>query len=420
MKLLAVTFGTRGDFEPFLTLGQGLADAGHEVRLVSHASFAGLAEGSDVEFVGAPGRGMKEILETDEARAMMRKVGNPLTLRRRLDELLGDDVRALYASVAEETGAADAVLAFPATFPAMDAAENAGKPVVQVHHVPALPTKTFPNAVNFAHGASYGAIGNRLTFTADATATSVAMRRTINRARREVLGMPRASVRGALRQRQSFAGALIGTSPHVLSAPSDWPRNATVCGYWWPRAVDAPPPEPELIEFIETSPAPTVFLTLGSTVIDDPAAMTELLVGAAGDAGVRLILQSGWSGLGEGAAGEDVLVTGDLAYPEIFDRVDALAHHGGAGTVALGLRHAKPTLILPAIADQFFWGHRLHELGTSPEPLPLKKLTREKVAARLRELVGNSGYATAARTAAEAIAEEDGAKAAADAVGRFF
>jgi UDP:flavonoid glycosyltransferase YjiC (YdhE family) len=30
-------------------------------------------------------------------------------------------------------------------------------------------------------------------------------------------------------------------------------------------------------------------------------------------------------------------------------------HHGGVGTVAVGLKHGKPTLVIPAFGDLFFW-----------------------------------------------------------------
>ncbi len=410
-----MTFGTRGDFEPFLSLGSGLAEAGYDVRLASHAAYEPLAADSGVEFAGVGGRSMKEILESEEAQEMMRRIGSPLTLRKRLDGLLRDDVMEIYRGVAAAAEGTDAVLAFPATFPALDVAESTDLPVVQVHHVPTIPTSEFPIAANFAHRRSYGRFGNRFSYTADAAATSVAMRRSVDRAREQVLGMRGASVRANLKQRSRFAGAVVGASHHALRPPSDWPDNAVMCGYWWPRAIDAPAPSDELIEFVATD-KPTVFFTLGSMVIDNPATLTESVVGAARDAGVRLVLQRGWSGLGKGVDDDDVFVCDDLSYPEIFDRVDAVVHHGGAGTTALGLLHGRPTLVLPAIADQFFWGHRLNEIGAGPEPLALKKLTRNELAARLRLLVTDPAFGWTTTVLAEAISQEDGPANAAQAI----
>jgi UDP:flavonoid glycosyltransferase YjiC (YdhE family) len=398
-----------------LTLGHGLVEAGHEVRLVTHEMFRPLAADSGVEFVGAAGRGMREIIESEEAQEMMRSIGNPLTLPRRVERLFGDDVDHLYRAVYEAAGGIDAVLCYPATFPAIDVAEQLGLPVIQVHHVPAMPTRAFPAAADFVQRESLGAAGNRLSYAAEAAATTLVMRRPVNKARERVLGAGKSSVRTTLRKRRSFAGAVVGVSPALLARPDDWPSSVTTCGYWWPRAIDAAPLSDEVYDFLDAG-SPTVFFTLGSTTIESPEATTGLVVGAARDAGVRLILQRGWGGLGDDVISKDVLVVDDLAYPQLFDRVDAVVHHGGAGTTALGLRHGRPSLAIPAIADQFFWGHRMHALGVGPEPLPLKKLTRRQLTLRLGALVDDVNYSHRAADIAEELANEDGVAAAVNAV----
>ncbi|MBI2692422.1 MAG: glycosyltransferase family 1 protein [Solirubrobacterales bacterium] len=419
MRLLAITFGTRGDVEPFLTLGSGLVEAGHEVRLVSHAAFEGLASGSGIEFVGSSGRGMREIIESEEAQELMRSVGNLLTLPRRLEHLFADDIDLLYESVDAAARDVDAILAFPATFPALDVAELRGIPVVQIHHVPAMPTRAFPPAVNFVHRESLGRVGNRLAYSADAAAATLAMRRPVNAARRRVLRTRRRGVIGTLRQRNNYKGALVGVSPHVLLPPPDWPERVETCGYWWPRGVDAPPLNTEVRAFLDRD-GPVIFFTLGSTALDDPERITEVVCRAAREAGARLLLQRGWSGLGDGAESEDVMVVDDLSYPELFDRVTAVVHHGGAGTTALGLRHGRPSMAIPAIADQFFWGHRMQALGVGPRPLALRQLTQPEVAVRMRSLVEDQRYLERATILSNLLANEDGVANAVAALDRML
>jgi UDP:flavonoid glycosyltransferase YjiC (YdhE family) len=377
--------------------------------------FRPLAAESGVEFVGAPGRGMREIIESDEGQELLRSLGNPLTLPRRIEQLFGDDVDHLYRAVLDAADGMDAVLCYPATFPALEVADQLDLPVVQVHHVPAMPTKEFPAAVDFVHRASLGSAGNRLSYVADAAATSMIMRRPVNAARRNVLGAKRGGVVSSMRRRRDFAGAVVGVSPKMLSRPDDWPEKVTTTGYWWPRAIDAPPLDQDTCEFLDGE-GPTIFFTLGSTPLEDPQTTTNVVVGAAHDAGVRLVLQRGWGGLGDGADSDDVLVVGDLAYPELFDRVTALVHHGGAGTTALGMRHGRPSLVIPAIADQFFWGNRLHALRVGPSLLALKDLSRERLAKRMRKLVTEPTYARNAEVIGEALRAEDGVAVAVRAV----
>jgi UDP:flavonoid glycosyltransferase YjiC (YdhE family) len=39
----------------------------------------------------------------------------------------------------------------------------------------------------------------------------------------------------------------------------------------------------------------------------------------------------------------------------LFPRVDAVIHHGGAGTTVIGLNCGKPIVIVPFFGDQPFW-----------------------------------------------------------------
>ena len=41
-------------------------------------------------------------------------------------------------------------------------------------------------------------------------------------------------------------------------------------------------------------------------------------------------------------------------------------HHGGAGTTATAARAGVPQLVVPHMTDQFFWRHRLTQLGLTP------------------------------------------------------
>ncbi len=421
MRLTSVTFGSRGDVEPFATLGRGLAAAGHEVRLVSHEMFSDLTEGTGQEFVGAPGRSIRDLVESEEGQALLRHVRNPLAIGRRLTALIAPDLQHIYETTLAAAEGADAILCFPATFPALDVATMLGLPVVQVHHVPAVPTDAWPVPVSYIGARTLGPVGNRMSYAADALVTWRLTRDAVDGVRRRVLGRAPRTARQTLTQWRRRVGALVGVSPSVLPAPPDWPGDVVTCGYWWPGGVnDAPPPlDAETLDFLSTGPPP-VFLGLGSTPLDDPAAVTAIVTGAARDAGVRLVLQRGWAGLGEGVESETVHVVDDLPYTALFDHVAAVVHHGGAGTTALGLRHGRPTLALPALADQFFWGHRVKSLGAGPAPLPVKRLERAALARRLTALTATTHFTQRACALAGAMENEDGEAAAAAALDRYF
>lgn len=375
-----------------------------------------------MEMAVARGRGIHALMESDEGREALRHARNPLALLRRIADLFAPELHLIYEDTLRAAEDADALLAFPATFPALDVAAHLGRPVVHVHHVPAVPTRSFPVPAPYIAARTLTPLGNRASYTLDAGVLWWITRGALARVRGPVLGCryagaPRA--RETLAQRRRRAGAVVGVSPHVLPPPRDWPADVVACGYWWANATGRAPLAPETEAFLAAGPAP-VFVGLGSTPVADAGATTRRLTQAGRDAGVRLILQRGWAGLGEAVDAPGVHLTGDVAYDALFPRVAAVAHHGGAGTTALGLRHGRPTLCMPALADQFFWGHRVAAIGAGPSPLPVKRLARSRLASRFAALVERDAYATRASDIARALEGEDGCATAVKAVERFL
>src|SRR5512142_2157509 len=55
MNISLLTYGTRGDVQPFVALAAGLQRAGHRVRLAAPQRFAGLAAQHSIPFAALPG-----------------------------------------------------------------------------------------------------------------------------------------------------------------------------------------------------------------------------------------------------------------------------------------------------------------------------------------------------------------------------
>jgi UDP:flavonoid glycosyltransferase YjiC (YdhE family) len=82
-------------------------------------------------------------------------------------------------------------------------------------------------------------------------------------------------------------------------------------------------------------------------------------------------------------------------------------HHGGAGTTAAGLRAGIPNIVLPFIADQPFWGKRVHAIGAGPKPVLVKDLSEEKLT-RLIEESQDQALRERAHRLGDALQREDG------------
>jgi len=97
----------------------------------------------------------------------------------------------------------------------------------------------------------------------------------------------------------------------------------------------------------------------------DPQRLTELLVAAVRQAGVKAVLLAGWGGL-KISSDKEIFSAEALPHDWLFPRIAAVVHHGGAGTTGAALR----AVVVPFAMDQPFWGSRVAALGAGPEPIP--------------------------------------------------
>jgi sterol 3beta-glucosyltransferase len=98
----------------------------------------------------------------------------------------------------------------------------------------------------------------------------------------------------------------------------------------------------------------------------------------------------------------------NVPYEWLFPRVAAVAHHGGAGSTAAGLRFGRPSIVCPFLGDQFFWAQRVAAMGAGPEPVPIRKLTPERFGAAVRAALSDARIRSGAARIGEQIQAEDG------------
>ena len=124
----------------------------------------------------------------------------------------------------------------------------------------------------------------------------------------------------------------------------------------------------------------------------------------------------GWTGLGKTDLPENVFLTGDSPHGTLFPRLAGIVHHGGCGTTHTAARSGIPQFILPQIADQYYWGHRIHSLGMGPKPVAPKRLTDRKLTIALRDMVENSTYQWHAKAFASKTKFRDGTRGTVDTI----
>jgi UDP:flavonoid glycosyltransferase YjiC (YdhE family) len=140
----------------------------------------------------------------------------------------------------------------------------------------------------------------------------------------------------------------------------------------------------------------------------DPAVTTDLVLQALSKTQQRAILLSGWGGMQKTDLPASVFMIDSIPHAWLFARVAAVVHHGGASTTAAGLRAGVPSIVIPFLGDQPFWGQRVHDLGVGPAPIPRSKLTVDRLAKAIQEAVTNTAMRQRAAALGSKIQAEDG------------
>lgn len=406
MKLLLLTFGSRGDVQPYVALGRGLRRAGHAVTLATHAPFAPLAREHDLEF-WPMSADPQALMETEEVQRWLESGTNPMRFVKRMLDLM----RPYAVQVVRETEAAlagqDLIIASPLGLPAAALiSERTRQPLVLASLQPVLPSRELASV--FAPAWPLGPAYNLATHLAIDLVGRLLALPLARRARAELFGVHQPGHGGFWKQLLVHARLhLVAVSERVVPRPHDWPAQATMSGYWTMPIPDGYHPPEALARFLAAGPPP-VYVGFGSLFGRDPERVTDSVIAAVRRAGQRAVLLRGWGGLRPPADAPDLCVVDSVPHEWLFPRMAVVVHHGGAGTTAAALRSGRPSFAVPIFADQPFWGARSHALGVGPSPLPADRLTVTTLADRIVLASRSGAMHRRARDLALQLRAEDG------------
>jgi UDP:flavonoid glycosyltransferase YjiC (YdhE family) len=208
-------------------------------------------------------------------------------------------------------------------------------------------------------------------------------------------------------------------SPSIIPCPPDWPQTVHVSGYLFLDTAEYQNPSSELSVFIESGDPP-IYIGFGSMGGKNPERLAKISIEALKKSGCRGILATGWGGLRPETVSKDIFLLDAAPHSWLFPRMAAVVHHGGAGTTAEGLRAGVPSIIVPFLFDQSFWGARIRRMGVGPNPIPKKRLTVNRLAEAIRLATTDSGMRERARACGEAVIAENGLASAVSIVKRYL
>ncbi|KAI5461862.1 hypothetical protein BGZ63DRAFT_356157 [Mariannaea sp. PMI_226] len=413
LNIVIQVVGSRGDVQPFVALGKVLKDTyGHRVRLATHPNFKDFVRENGLEFfsIGAdPSRLMAFMVKNPSLMPGFRSLlsGDVGQRRRDVAEYIQGCWRSCYEagdgldpSATDDDGSelseneyssepearpfvADCIIANPPSFAHIHCAEKLGIPLHIMFTMPYSPTQAFPHPLaNIQSSNADPRLTNYISYAMIEVLSWQGIGDIINRFRAKCLGLDPVSLIWApgMLQRLKVHHTYCW-SPALIPKPKDWGPHISISGFCFLNLASNYTPTSDLQAFLDAGPPP-VYIGFGSIVLDDPDAMTALILETVRKTGQRVLLSKGWGGMGDDRfhIPTSVFMLGNVPHDWLFNHVSCVVHHGGAGTTAAGITAGRPTVVVPFFGDQLFWGAMVARAGAGPDPIPHKQLTADNLA----------------------------------------
>lgn len=412
MKVLIFAIGTRGDVQPFAVLGRELSARGHDVTIAAPPGYTRMIEAAGVAYQPLP-IDFQALLEDPEIKRALTSMRGKLRAFRLTTEIMNEQLSEIWR-IGLETGP-DVILNHFKAALAPYLARRLGAISIPVMLQPGLaPTRAYPQFFlsRFRLGGFGNLMSHRIILALMRFGTGVMIRRWLRHSGTDI--GPAMDPLGAYSP-NGQAPRLHAYSGLLCPRPDDWPETEHQTGYFFSE------PEPyeataALSAFMAADPKP-IYVGFGSMPSLDRTRVARALLDALARTRQRAILATGWGGLGDLAATDDVHVLDSVPHTWLFPRVSAVVHHGGSGTTHEGLRWGCPSVVCPLFADQPFFGRLVADLGAGPPPILHKRLTGDRLAVAI-ELALSDNVGTRAAEIGAAIRQERGAANAAELIER--
>jgi rhamnosyltransferase subunit B len=407
------TWGSLGDLHPYVALALGLQSRGHEVILATGECYR-----RKIEALGIGFRAVRPDCAWLNDPVVVRRLTHPRWGIIRAVQMQLMSLRESYEDTLAATERTDLLVANMAAYASAIVAEKKEMPWVSAMHIPtgifsAYDPPLIPGFPGFSK--NLRGLGPRFwgPFGRSVNRVASVLAGPWHRVRKEV-GLPRARGFNPLTESYSPSLHLALFSKWLADKQLDWPVQTIVTGFpWYDADGDAGLPQ-KLARFLDDGEPPLVF-TLGTAVVADAGAFYHHSAAAAKLLGRRAVLLVKNPRVVLPELPEGVMAFDYAPFSLLFPRAAAIVHHGGIGTTGQAMRSGRPSLVMPCAWDQPDNAERAVRLGIA-RTIARNRYEAKRVAAELRLLFENPAYSQRAAEIAAKVRQEEGAKAACDAI----
>jgi sterol 3beta-glucosyltransferase len=404
MKIGIQTWGSNGDVRPFLALADGLQKAGHQVTLVvtsvDNQNYQGMCDQLGIRYRQIPDH---MTFDPEDFTKRLLRMNSLQWLRALLNETFFPFEQLMYEEAQALVAENDYVIGRHNLYPLKLAALQQNVPFFSVTFChAAIPSGRFAPT-----GApDIGRYFNPLYWKLMDVLYNWAFKQPFTRLWRSVGQTPPANVLTELLTSQQLN--LVAADPLFCLGSEAWQSFHQICGFleFTEDAQHWALPD-SLQTFLDEGPAP-VYMTLGSFQQSVPEWSMDLFLQAIDLAGCRAIIQSSADRYPSDSQTGNVYFIGKHPHQPVFKHCAAVVHHGGAGTTHAATRAGCPSIVIPFIGEQLFWGVRLQQLGLAVKPLPFKKVTAQALADAIDATLSTKGYRNRAQQASQTMQANHG------------
>lgn len=394
MKIILATFGSRGDVQPTLALALALHQAGHEVVLA----------GPPEKEAWAISLGCPYFPLGNDITRFVDDMEKSYTLRSALSfvQFIRQETISQFEVFERLLPGTDLVIGSSLVFSLSTVSEYLGLPYRFIAFTPQMMPSRFHPFPAF-HSQWFPGWMNRLTWKIGQILGRLDTTRLLNQKRKQY-GLP--PIKDSL---PHILGPhlLVASDPEVAPVPPDVTIPFSQTGY-----LHLSQPEQDLLSltaFLEKGPKP-VYVGFGSMPKGDQMMALPIVVKAAKELGVRLVVAKFWDDPVPFASSEGLLFIKQYPHLHLFPHMAAIIHHGGAGTTATSARSGVPQIVVPHVLDQYYWGNKVYQARLGPKPIPRSALSVSQLTQALATCLTDQKIQEATQKASENIQRTDSLK----------
>ena len=399
-KIALTTIGSRGDIQPYISLGIEMQKNGHHVIILTHPWAKQI-----INFYGLEHISVGDDIDIDySARQFVENSSNNLKGFKFALNFIFDNLRKCHNDFLSALQDFDLIIGHGIVGQAE--ADILGKPFITISIAPMGLQKEYWKSNNIIREFSL--------YTSDKLMGAI-FGGPYKCFREDVKAPPLSRVK-------KFPYLAIVPIPEFLQKPNaNWKVQTEITGFLFADTpVEYTPPK-DLIKFLSNGERP-VLVTFGS-MFHNPDQTKQLylvICDAIGKAGSKAVLIMPDLHEEKNAIPENIYVAKQIPYSWLLAQVDLVVHHFGFGTTAEVLKAGLPSIPVPHIFDQKIRASKIHKSGYAHKPLDVIKINGNILADAITRVKNDPEIKERCADAGIHISRENGNSKAAELINNYI